>query len=295
MTRFFKRQISLTVGDPQDPKNALGLDSFDCTFQIEKSLSEKTPNTLDLRVYNLSKDHRDALAKPKLVTVMIKAGYGEETDVKTLPLLFYGDVRNVFSQIDGPDWITYITSGDGEIVNREARVSQAFSSGTYYKDVISKVLDQIDAAGVKTGNARKSINDPAVNAGLNKKFIKGTTITGGAFDQLGKLIRPCGMECSIQDLEVQILKAGSASSPDAVLLSPMTGLIGSPQRDLDKILKARSLLNGDIKPGRMLQIDSSQFKGFYRVDKATYIGDKSGSDWFVDIEGKEVTLRGAKA
>lgn len=288
MTLFFKRQISLTV-------DTLGLNGFDCTFHIEKNLSHKTPNSLDLRIYNLSKDHREQLQQLKRVTVQIKAGYGELSDIPTLPLLFHGDVRNVFSQIDGPDWITYVTSGDGEIVNREARVSQAFSSGTLYKDVIAKVLDQIEAAGVKTGNARKSLNDATVNSGITKQFISGTTIAGGAIDQLGKLLKPCGMECSIQDLELQILKKGTASSPNAVLLSPMTGLIGSPQRDLDKIVKARSLLNGEIKPGRMIQIDSSQFKGFYRVDKATYVGDKSGSDWFVDIECKEVTITGAKA
>lgn len=285
---YFKRQISITV-EPMDP-----LDGLDCTFHIEKSLSPKHPNTIDLRVFNLSKDTRGALNNLKQVTVTIKAGYGEREDIHGLPVIFYGDVRNIFHQTDGPDWITYITSGDGGVVNSQARSSQSFSTGTFYKDVLSKLLDDIDASGIGTKNARAAIANPKVNPSISKQFKKGTAVSGSSIDQFDSLARSCGMEVSVQNRQIQVLKRGSALSIDVVVLSPESGLIGSPQQDLKKIVKARSLLNGNIQPGVIVRIESFQFQGFFKVSKATYIGDTSGNDWFVDIECKAVNIDGSK-
>jgi len=72
----------------------------------------------------------------------------------------------------------------------------------------------------------------------------------------------------------------------AVLLTPETGLIGSPTPQNDGRVSAQSLLQPDLIPGRQVQIKSKHVQGMYVVETAQYEGETAGDAWFVNITAR---------
>jgi hypothetical protein len=94
---------------------------------------------------------------------------------------------------------------------------------------------------------------------------------------------------------VVLLPDGGFTAEEAVLLTPATGLIGSPEHGTpDKkhaasVLKARSLLQPAIKPCKRVVIRSQSISGTFCVQKVTHHGDTAGGDWYSDLEALPTT------
>jgi hypothetical protein len=74
----------------------------------------------------------------------------------------------------------------------------------------------------------------------------------------------------------------------AVVLTPTTGLIGTPSHGEKGAINAVSLLNGEIKPGRKVDIECRSLVGSYRATAVTHSGDTQGSDWYSSFEAEEL-------
>jgi hypothetical protein len=100
-----------------------------------------------------------------------------------------------------------------------------------------------------------------------------------------------GYSWSIQDGKFQLLGPEETLGDQAFLLTTATGLVGIPEAGEDGLVKARSLLQPEILPGKLVELQAESLdavNGAYRVEKATFIGDTWGNDWYVDIEGKPI-------
>lgn len=267
----FRRTLQVQV------ENVLFQD-LDVTFNIVRTL-EKEPNSCELRVFNLNLEHRNELAKLQDVFVSVQAGYeGEVSEI------FKGDLRTAYSERDGPDWITTISSGDGLKAIRRARINKSFAPGTKVGKVLRELIKEL---GIDSGNLESALLiDPAFT-GAGSEYINGTTVSGQASEELDAVLRSVGKEYSIQSNTLQILNVAQPLDGFVFSLTPTTGLIGSPTIGADGVVNARALLNGQILPGRKVQIASQHIPGtFVRVERAEFIGDTSGQDWYVDLEGK---------
>jgi hypothetical protein len=72
-----------------------------------------------------------------------------------------------------------------------------------------------------------------------------------------------------------------------VLLTPETGLIGSPDISNRLVLRARSLLNPELFPNRQVKIESTEIKGLmFRLERVIFTGETFGQNWYADIEAK---------
>jgi hypothetical protein len=81
-----------------------------------------------------------------------------------------------------------------------------------------------------------------------------------------------------------------------VLLSPASGLIGSPElgspdhSGLPSVLKAKSLLIARVQPGDRVNIESAHVSGFFQVMKVVHTGDSaSPTSWHTDYELRPLT------
>lgn len=300
MARLFKRQAKLTIAVPvggAKKLNSYGADLVEITdlrfsFRVRKTLG-KEPNTAEFTVWNLSQQSRAEL-QGKALRLTLSAGYED-----TLAALFVGDSRHVDSSPDGPDWMTVIQCGDGERGYRHGRVSESFRAGVPVTSVLQKIADglQIDGTSV-TG----------VEGLRGRQYVAGYTAHGRAARELDRILRGFGFEWSIQDGHLQVLAPEAATAETIVELSAATGLIGSPTlntpsptQQLDPFtgrvrsvggkptLKAKSLLQPEIKPGRRVRIDSvTGIKGLFRVTDVTHMGDTKGAEWYSDFEGVQV-------
>lgn len=263
-------------------------------FKVKKTTGMQ-PNTMECSITNLSGATRAAMVE-KGATVILEAGYQSN-----FAMLFIGNARTIDHVREHADWVTKIECGDGEAAIANARVSESFGAGTGAGDIVSKLGS---ALGLNPGN----IGDK--RAALNaKQYAGGLTVMGKAATELDRVVKGAGMTWSVQDGAIFLLKPRETLKGQAVVLSPATGLIGSPEHgsamggggmqdvasadegdaELDptkkpKVLKVKSLLQPIIKPGIAIQVKSEGTNGFFRAESVVHTGDTGGGDWYTEVE-----------
>lgn len=270
---LFDRSVTVTVGTKQ-------FSDLDVVFSVKKNL-KATPNTCDLKIYNLSKDSRSALEtiQDKDTTpVQIEAGYVNATSI-----IFLGDLRRVDSGYqDGPDIVTVLSSGDGEKKHRTARVNISVKPQTSTHAVLTQV---VKALGVSEGNLADAANKLSF-ASIGSMFSEGTVLSGSASREMDRICKSVGLTYSIQNGKLQLLPLGKVLDGLAINVSAQHGMVGTPTVDSKGILKVRVLMVPDVFPGRKIVLDSKRLKGQYRIESTHHFGDTHGQDWYIDIEGK---------
>ena len=255
------------------------LSALRITFDVSKNLKGR-PNKAEISVTNLSPDTRRQLSAAAEKRIVLLAGYETETPYA----VFVGTLEKVEHARAGSDWVSKITSGDG--LPRSARVSAAFGRGADLERVFLDVVKQAAAqAGLGSGNASqvaKRLKGRSVGAA-------GVALSGAADVALDGLLEELGLEWSVQDQQLQILERGKPRQVRAAVISPDSGLVGSPEVLEKGRVRAKSLLAPGLDPGLLVRLESRDLQGFYRVDSARYTGDARGQDWYVQMEMRPAT------
>ncbi len=269
--RFFRLQVDTLITT-----------ELDIVFKVTKTL-KKEPNTLDLTIFNLNDTHRQQLQEKESPVIQLEAGYQDKNGV-----IFLGDIRDVWSEKSENDWVTTLSSGDGEKATQFDRINKSFAAGTSLPAVIEEVAKSMGDIGI--GNLKAIATSGKLPGGGGAAFVNGVTVSGNASRELNRIVRSAGLEWSIQDKTFQLLEAGQALQTKAVELTPESGLIGSPTIGNDGVLNFTALLNSDILPGKQLEVKSALIDGRFRVERCDYIGDTAGNDWYVQGEAKELDI-----
>ena len=120
-----------------------------------------------------------------------------------------------------------------------------------------------------------------------------TALYGFAHAEMDVLCRSLGLEWSIQNGRLLLLREDAATAETAVVLTPATGLIGTPQRNAKEPGKKRTIdvqsrLQPALKPGRLVKLESQTLSGLLRCRTVEMLGDTHGSDWTSSCECTEV-------
>ncbi len=279
MTRLLNRDFLLNIGGLEiraRTEEGQSRPTLRATFRVELSL-EKSLNSAEVALYNLNKDSRAFLQKSDLLATSIQAGY-----IENISQIFIGDLEYSNTARAGVDWVTSLQSRDGAVI------SQSTISESFKRIQIGEVLRQlVERIGLDLGNTlEKAAAGP--QRGSATEFIKGIVAHGVAVDEIDRVARQMGLRFSIQAGEARFLAPTETLSTKAVLLRADSGLIGSPEPGEKGIVKARSLLQPGLAPGLRVQLDSLDIDGFFRIEKAVYLGDTWGADWYTDLELKPV-------
>jgi len=298
-TRLFGRSWYVSIGDVE-------ITDLDIEFSVFKSI-KREPNKCSLKVFGLSEATRQRIEsqldyvttsrtvpKPpgsattgnepqttRIETrslragrpwIELKAGYGPTPNT-----LFFGQTgaQGIVTQADGVDVAMLIEAKDGGESYQRARINQSFAAGSTVEDVLRA---SVSALGIGEGN----LSDFATNLALTNgttQFVTGYTASGPARDTVDSIIRGAGLRWAIQNGVLTIRRRGQPLQVEAVLLSPETGLIGSPTVDPQGIVTAVCLIQTGIDPGRKVHLKSRQFDGGYQVRSVTYTGSTTEEDW----------------
>lgn len=277
---LYQRLASVTVAVPV-PKSfsqtgavALTVTDLRVSFNVKKT-SKKEPNKAEVVITNLNSDHR-ALLQTKGGKFILQAGYASTGTQQ----LFVGDVRDVAHVREGADWNTTLHSGDGERAYRFARTKQSFKANTAQSDVLNALATEM---GVDPGNLG-SVTEAA------QKYANGFSSHGVAQRELDRILSSLGYTWSIQDGAISVLKYGATLQGLVPLWSVDTGLIGSPEfgaaeKNKGPQVKAKHLLDANVRIGGQVKLQSVRFNGAVRVTELTHTGDTFGGDWYTEIEG----------
>ncbi len=280
MSELFNRDFRVTLGtrlirargdDVEKARPTLRV-----TFKIDRSISGD-PNKSEVAIYNLSQASRSAIQEKDIPTI-IEGGY-----VNNLSQLFSGNLTFARHEREGTDWISTFEAGDGSLALQSSRINESFGPGTPIDDVINRV---VECSGLGPGNVAEELSKGDFRGALTE-FKKGFSASGKCLEVLKGLTDSAGLNMSVQDGQVQLLREGGTNGDDVVVLNASSGLIGSPEVGEDGIVSARSLLQGKLSPGRPVRIESALIDaGFFRIEKVTHIGDTHGEDWYSDIEAR---------
>lgn len=269
-TKLFQRRWKASIGD-------LSTDKLRIAFRVTKSL-EKEPNSLELKITNLSEASRGKL-KGAGVACVLEAGYEGSRAV-----IFSGNSRTIDHAREGSDWTTIARCGDGEQAFQYARINQKFAPG-------SKLADVIRAAANALTLNKGNLEDALTGTLAFQEFSHGFVGFGRAGDVFDKLIRSAGLTWSVQQGAIQVVKRGEPFlQKKAALLTATSGLIGSPvhappdKKGKPSVLKCKCLLNPQIIPGRIISLDTRSISGEFVAQKVEHQGDSHGNDWHTIIE-----------
>lgn len=274
---LFGRRYTLTVGTTQikgEPGSGLRI-----AFKVHKTIGTE-PNTAEIKIYNLSKDTRDKM-KSRGSPVVLSAGYDQ-----TEATIFSGDSRAITHEQQGPTWVTKIQGGEGERIFAFNRFNKSYAAGVSLATVLREA---VASTSLNPGNLNAALAE-APRGGLTT-YTRGYAAHGRTIATIEALAKSIGFNVSVQGDTLQFLRNGVAPG-GAVLLSPGTGLVGSPtfsspekKNDPVRVL-ARSLLQPTIICGGQVSIQSEQVKGAFRVQKLDHSGDFGNSEWYTTIEVK---------
>lgn len=279
--RLFKRICRVTLIQPDGSyfptgENALEITDLRIKFSIERSV-KADPNGCTLEIYNLSETTR-AFCKQKPLTVWIDAGYDNQ-----LKQLFTGDSHFAYSRLEKPEWITKIQLRDGGAAYDSARHNATYGAGVPVGKILSDLARQMDLT-VDSAQAK------ALSSYLKRQIPGARCFQGLVRDQLTQLLSPFGIQWSIQNSTLQLLRDVDTTG-FTFLISQSTGMIGSPEWSTPKNdskpnqIKVKCLLSPEIIAGSPIQIQSAAVPGgIFRVQKVVHRGDTHGQEWVTEIE-----------
>ena len=263
----FKRNLKLLIAD--DAGEALDLSGFRVIFKVEKT-AQQDPNTAKIQIYNLSKNTASKIYTKELTRIVLQAGYDSNCSV-----IFDGNTVAISQSRNGTDTILDIEAGDGDQAYTGALISQTLASGYTQTDVFNESVKSMSAKGVR-GSDGQAI-DNAV------QYPRGRTIYATARDNAREVAKYNGANWSIQDGILIADKKDSAEKESVFLLSPSSGLIGSPSTDKDGI-NATCCLNSQLKIYEIVEIKSEYINGFYKILTVSHEGDTHGNTWLTKIK-----------
>ncbi len=284
MTRLFDREVVINAGGlrlASRSEDGIAQPILRVVFKVVRTL-KKDPNSADITIYNLNKDHRAQLQEKGIATV-VEAGYADNVSQ-----IFGGVLEFGSSTQQGTDWLTTIQTGDGSDKFKQERINLSMKGPVGVGDVLKKAGESL---GLNLGNLREKISDGSLRTDL-QEFANGKVLSGKAEKVFGDLVKSMGYGWSIQDGQIQILGPKEVIDDTAIRLAVedgnSTGLIGSPEPGEKGAVRAKALLQPDLVPGRKVQIQSREVDGFFRIEKVMFSGDTWGAAWYSDIEVKPI-------
>jgi hypothetical protein len=220
------------------------MSDFDMSFAIKFTPME-TPNDAEIEINNLTESTVAAHFQIGR-SVIINAGY--DGDIGTLFVGFITDVSN--TKDDGTK-TTHVLALDATEAYMRRYVSKSYREGVYALEIIQDLLRQTD------------LTVGEISLAESVQYPRGRMVTGKLRDVLAEIVNDCGTSLRITNGIIQIRDVG-AGVETGVVLSPQTGLIGSPERKYEKDresgmqpdYKAKCLLRHNITALSAVRLES---------------------------------------
>ena len=277
-----KTRVTFPGGFTVNPSSRVETHELRVQFDVSRGISG-SPNTFSIKLYNLSPDHRSALGR-ELETVQLEAGYAPPEGGGNLGIIAKGRIRDFQHDRSGPDIITTVSCGDGDLAYRRATISKTIPKGTPVPDVVEELYKELEKQGISKGE-RKFPDDVRT---LKRPY----SMCGGACRELDVLGRGNGFYWNIQNETMEVIP-GDGYLEGMILISAQTGMIGAPTIT-DNGVKVKALLNPDARPNRQVKIESEVLQmnaqgDTYRISQLDFSGDNQEGEFVMNIQGEALS------
>ena len=289
----YGRKAELIVGSFEASRGALDLSALRFRFGISRG-DMQTPNSADIRVYNVAPDTINAIEK-EFTRVIIQAGYEGNFGI-----IFDGLIKQVRrGRESATDTYIDITAADGDSAYNYSISAFSLAAGATVNDQVSAIIGEMALNGVVGGYIPDLPGNP---------LPRGKAVYGMSRDELRKLAFNASSTWSIQDGKLNFTPLTAYQPGEIPVITAVTGMIGLPEQTQNGI-RIKCLLNPGIKVGQAIKLDNESIQryryslgvtdqntneqvalqsninndGLYYVMIAAHSGDTRGQEWFTDI------------
>jgi hypothetical protein len=316
MTVQYLRNVSLVIGKPSGDSIELG--NLRVVFEVKRG-DKQTPNSADIKVYNLSQSTANSLRAnkngvPEFTQLTLKVSYGTQA----LAQIFRGSITQVrIGREDQKNSYVAFTAADGDEAINFAPTAFTLAAGSVPVSGITAILADM-ARFVYGGPTSQSTDGQPTTQGYippalkndTTRSVRGRVYFGNCQAELRAIAEQNDCWHSIQDGQLTFIPRTGYIPEPPVLITPATGLIGVPEQSQNG-LKVRVLINPTIKIGRIIKLQSTdinQFRysldqgsvasnlfllqggvgklnadGLYYAMRAEHTGDSRGTPWYTDL------------
>jgi hypothetical protein len=230
---------------------------YEIQFRSEFSKGGE-PSVAIVELYNLTRETEHIFKVGEKLT--LKAGY--QGDIGTVLL---GEIRYARAFEEGRDRVCEIEVHDTSAAYQGMEISESYVPGTTGSQILERLISM---SGLEKGKVQL-VRDAVYGEGRNED--------GTIREVIKRIAEDCGAEPTITDGMIHILPP-YGSHDEAVLLSPATGLIGSPNLiesdgESGPLWEVESLLNYRIRAGTLVQVESKQVNGLFAVESGSHVSD----------------------
>ncbi len=305
--QFWKRQAGLFLkrGD-----KVLDLSQFRFTFQTSQ-VDDESPNNCQIRVYNVSRETCEEVAK-EFTEVVLQAGYNGSQG-----LIFEGGVRQYRIGKESPtDTYLDILAADGDFLFKYGQTATSIPAGTPQSDALKIAVSEAnksvasEAGKVGASNVTPSGLGQYPATGFGGVYPRGKVMLGSMSDIFRNFAQKAACTWTILNGQVHIIPLDSCLDGPPVDVNVNTGLIGMPETT-EAGIKLKTLLNHKIFPGMRIRLNNREINqtllasntlpvaynsytktqlmavtaadGLYRVYVAEHEGDTRGANWYTNI------------
>ncbi|MGY2160221.1 hypothetical protein [Pseudomonas tolaasii] len=281
----------LLRSDGNDPESGQFTYGSNIVFSFTRdSDNARTPNSGEIAVYNLSREHLK-LVDGDFTELTLSVGYASNGP----RLMVKGNVIEMSTRKNGTDRITTFKVGEAYSALNHKKVKGIVSAGKKVEDCIDFIRTAMDG-DVTKGSYRGD--------GLQKPITNGISMHGTPKEQLTRLCKANDLEWNISGGVLNVTGKNMPSSKNtvnAIVLNEDTGLLDVPyytsaegkKLPKDKTRKRgvhfTALLNPDLLPGAIVKIEDPDITGFFRINTAQFAGNYRGDSWYVDCFCSEIT------
>lgn len=289
----YLRKASLIIGQNEASRGAIDLSELRFRFSVKRG-DIQTPNTADIRVYNVNEQTAQAVEK-EFERVVLQAGYEGNFGI-----IFDGQIKQVRrgreSQTD--NYID-ITCADGDSAYNFSASAISLAAGSTPQDQVSAVLQGMAEFGIARGYIPELQGNP---------LPRGKVLYGMNREELRKIAKNTETNWSIQDGKLQMVPQAAYLPGEIPVLTAATGVVGLPEQTQNGI-RLKILLNPAIKIGQAVKLDNASIQrlryglsvgetasnlfteqtakinndGLYYVMIADQIGDTRGTEFYSEL------------
>lgn len=269
MTEQFGRVMALAIGSAGgEARTTPGL-------RIAARVTYKSTRAgeAEIEVYNPAPG-TIAAAQERGAIIRLLAGYGVPE------LVFEGSaIRDgVMVRREGADRLLSIAARTGGVQLEQTRLSLSYAQGTRASEVVAEAARQL---GLAQG---------VVQLGEDYDLPPGFAYSGNAGELLQRLVSSAGSTLTVRDGALQALPSGADTGEQVALLTPMTGLLGSPVRRGGKkraLVELEAQLIPGLRPGKRVVVQSEALDGVFVARDVSFDLDLFG-DFKVAFTAREV-------
>ncbi len=234
---------------------------YEIQFRVEFAKGGD-PDMAIIDLYNLNPDSRqmfEVAEEGDDRQVTLRAGYQGDTGI-----VLVGQIKNIREVFEGVDHITEIEVHDTSDKYQGKEVGESYVPGTTGSQILERLISM---SGLEKGKIQIVV-DPV--------YAEGRNVDGSIKTAIEDIVNDCESEVHITHGLIYVLPPGGMHD-EAVILSPESGLLGSPKRNEDDksstLWEVESLLNYRIRAGSLVQIKSKRVSGVFAVESGEHVSD----------------------